>query len=209
MLKVFKCCCFVFIVLQFLGCNSSIKNEAAFLEWLNQPENGYVKKNHTNGFSMTMKYLPAEYLAYAEFKNEDLDPSKDRATLVEEFEDSRTFILSIEHEVSGIDISNYGIQNISEFKRRISELNFNIKDYIFLKNENGKKSKPVLTTFENSYELGGKKTFYIVFAKEQEKDIDAKKIDIVFEDPFFDTGINHFMFQTEQIDHSPILQFIN
>lgn len=207
MLKVFKCYFAVLSVLILTGCTNSLKTESALLEWLNEPENGYVKRHHANGFSMTLKYLPAEYLAYKESKE---DPSLlEWNDLLGEFKDSRTFLLSIEHELAGVDVTNYGVRDMPAYKKRISQLNFNIKDYLFLKDGSGQKSKPALTTFENLYEIGGKKVFYIVFSKEQNDYTPPEHLDIVFEDPFLETGISHFVFKTDDIDNLPPLQFIN
>ncbi|WP_298487870.1 hypothetical protein [uncultured Maribacter sp.] len=203
---------FWFIFLSILlgtGCNSSFKNEGEFLYWLNQIENGYLKRNSANGFSLSLKYLPPEYLAYLEVKKGGLDSDEKYESLFNEFNKSRTFLFTIEHQIPGVDATNYNIQSVSEFKERVSKLNFQIKEYIFFKTENGKKFKPVLTTFENLYEIGGKKTFYIVFSKVKEIEDDSDKIDIVFEDPFFETGINHFVFDKKKIKCLPELLFIN
>ena len=190
-----------------LGCNSSFKSERAFLKWINNPESGFVKKTSANGFSLQMKYMPPEYLAIIEMSKEEAEMEIN--ILTKQFEDSRTFLLTVEHDISGIDVTNYGVNNMPEFKERMNELNFQIKDYLFLRTEEGKKIRPVLTTFENLYEIGGKKSFYVVFPKEQEIKMATENLDIVFEDPFFDTGINHFMFKTEKIDNLPPLQFLN
>lgn len=209
MLKAFRFFYTFCIILPFIECTPSLDSEGAFLEWLNKPENGYVKKTHTNGFFLTLKYLPPEYLAYTESKSEDLNGNGNGVALLDEFKGARTFLLSIEHDIAGSDISNYGVRNLMEYKKRINELNFNIKDYIFMKNGDGTKHKPVLTTFENVYEIGGKKSFYLVFANRQKGKSVPEILDIVFQDPFFETGINHFVFKTQNIDNLPPLQFIN
>jgi hypothetical protein len=189
------------------SCSNTITTEAALLEWINNPENGFSKKATANGFLFSAKYLPSAYLAYAEFKKGD--STKDIETLSKEFENSMTLLFSIEHEQQGIDATNYNVENMVAYKERINQLNFDIKNHMFIKEKNGKKIKPVLTTFENSYEIGGKKTFYIVFPKNKEVKNSSETIDLVFDDTFLDTGISHFVFQKEKINQLPTLEFIN
>ena len=117
-------------------------------------------------------------------------------------------LLTIEHETKGTDATNYQVNNLPEFRQRISELNFEIKNHLFIKNKNGEKKFPVLATFENLYEVGGKKSFYIVFTRDSKNKDVSPTIDVVFQDPFFDTGISHFMFEQDKIDNLPELQFI-
>jgi hypothetical protein len=190
-----------------MGCSSSFKSEGDFLKWMNEPENGYVKRTSANGFSISLKYLPPEYLGFIEMKKGDV--KVDVQSLIKEFDGSRTFLLTLEHEVSGVDVTNYNINNVPEFKERMNELNFQIKDYLSLKTKEGQTIRPVLTTFENLYEIGDKKSFYVVFTKEDEVQDKPEELDIVFHDPFFDTGINHFVFKTKDIDNVPDLKFIN
>ena len=48
------------------GCTRTMGTETAFLKWLDDPDNGCVKAISANGFTMSLKYLPPEYLAYME-----------------------------------------------------------------------------------------------------------------------------------------------
>lgn len=188
------------------GCTNSLATEEEFLKWLNEPKNGLVKKTSANGFVLTLKYLPPEYLLYTERKKETGTHSQ---IPPEEFNESMTFILSIQHQSHGIDATNYGIQSMAEYKNRIAQLNFDMKKYLFVKDENGKKTSPVLIAFENAYEIGGKKSFYVVFSKKAGGENETGTMDIVFEDPFLDTGINHFVFKKSALTQIPKLEFTN
>jgi hypothetical protein len=190
------------------SCTTSIRTETAFLKWLDNPKNGLVKKASANGFSFSLKYLPSEYLAYTEMtKGND---GKNREEFLNDFEGSISMLFSIEHDIQGIDATNYDVQNMVGYKQRINELNFGLKEHLFIKGTDGKKIRPVLTTFENSYEIGGKKTFYVVFPKIPSIQQKTESVDIVFDDPFLDTGISHFVFKKQNIEQQiPTLEFIN
>ncbi|SNZ01681.1 hypothetical protein [Flagellimonas pacifica] len=189
------------------SCTRSIGSETAFLKWLDNPKNGLVKKASANGFSFSLKFLPSEYLAYTELKKGN--DEKGWNELLHDFESSMSVLFSIEHDMHGIDATNYDIQNMAAYKERINELNFGLKQHLFIKGSEGKKIRPVLTTFENNYEIGGKKTFYVVFPKTDEEQWKTESLDIVFDDPFLDTGISHFAFKKQHIDQIPTLEFIN
>ncbi|UII80108.1 hypothetical protein [Flagellimonas sp. CMM7] len=189
------------------GCNTSVTSEAAFLQWLDNPSNGLIKKASANGFSLSLKYLPSEYLAYIEMKKGN--DGRSQQDFLDDFKDSMSLLFSIEHNAHGIDATNYDVQNMVGYKQRINDLNFELKRHLFVKGQDGEKISPVLTTFENNYEVGGKKTFYIVFTNTNVDEEENKSIDIVFEDPFLDTGISHFVFKKKNIEEIPTLEFIN
>src|SRR5690606_6423925 len=163
------------------------------------------KETSANRFLLTMKYLPPEYLAFNEISKSD-DDNKLFNDYLEEFKNSRTFLLIISPEDTGVDVSKYGIFNMDEYKQRINDLNFNIKERIYIQTDNGEKYHPNLTTMENLYEVSNKKRIYLVFA-ENEAISNSKTLDVVFIDDFLDTGINHFLFKKDKIDNIPQIKF--
>ncbi len=185
------------------GCTNGLSSETELLKWLSEPRNGLVKTTSANGFVLTLKYLPPEYLVYMEQKKGGIEIQS------KEFDDSMTFIFSIEHQSKYVDASNYRIHNLSQYKSRIAQLNFDIKKYLFIKEGNGDITPPVLSVFENAYEIGDKKSFYLVFPKNIEKKEEMGMVDIVFVDPFLDTGINHFIFNKNAFKQIPKLEFTN
>lgn len=201
----------VFLIL-FISCQRGFKDEESFLKWLSNRDNGFVKKASGNGFSLTMKYLPPQYLALLEAKkvdgvktvNDDLYHGK-----LKQFKDARTFLLTFEHDEKGVDITKYGVTDMIEFKKRMNTLNFGMKEFVHLRGGDGIKHSPVLASFENIYEINNKKTFYIVFSKDLIKDKDLKDLDVTYVDEIFETGISHFVFDKEKIDKLPKLNFIH
>ncbi len=196
------------VILLFVKCSDNdVDSQSDLIHWIADEENGMVKKTEANNFILTMKYLPPELLALNEAGNKDsLDLYK---KYLKEFKGSRTFILTMKNQNASVDITNYGVTDITEYKSRISYLNFDIKDHVYIKTESGRKIKPVLSTMENIYEIGDTKSIYFVFADENEEVLKSNTLDIVFEDNIIDTGISHFLFAKKFLDNTPTLNFLN
>ncbi len=206
MLKGLKISALVFLV-SMMGCSSSVDNEKEFLKWLGDQDNGFVKKAKANGFLLSMKYLPAEYLALNEMEKDGKSDMKYFKDYVNKFKDSKTFLLMISNEENSVNAGNYDVTNLREYDQRIKDLSFNIKELLVLKTSSGKKYQPVLTTMENLYEISNKKSIYIVFTDDQKEILNSERLDIVFQDTFLDTGINHFVFESKKINNLPSLNF--
>lgn len=191
------------------ACGKSFKTEADFHKWLHDQENGLVKERSANGFSLKVKYLPGEYLAYLEAGRQ----KEKTAHYLKDFQNSRTFLFSIDYlskEDPNANILHYDVSNMPEYDQRVRELNFNMKDYIYIKTSDGKIHRPVLATMENIYHLSSKKDIYLVFADEttQGSLTNSEELDLVFEDGIFDTGINHFVFSKKHLNNLPEFAFI-
>lgn len=206
MLKGLKNSICIFLLIA-MSCSSSINNEKELLKWLGDSDHGFVKKTKANGFLLSMKYLPAEYLALNEMKKDNKTDMNDFQGYVDKFKNSKTFLLTISHDEETVNISNYNVANLSEYGQRVRDLSFNIKEVLVLKTSLGKKYNPVLTTMENAYEIANKKSIYMVFSDDQKEILNSEQLDIVFQDTFLDTGISHFVFESKKINNLPNLNF--
>lgn len=203
------------LLLLMLSCTkTSFKSERDFYRWANDSENGLIKKRSANGFELTVKYLPPEYLAYIEAgkqKRAAVD-----STLINDFKDSKTFLLTIDfsdekqRKLYADNVMHYGVSDMADYKERVHKLNFNMKEQIYIKTTDGKKLHPVLATMENIYHISSKKSLYLVFTdKDEQVDLNqSQTLDLVFEDDVFDTGINHFVFDGKEINVLPKFEFI-
>jgi len=196
------------VLFLFISCGTSIKSEKELLKWINNPKNGLVKRSTVNNFTLTMKYMPPAYLAFNEMVKDGHDKPEKFKEYLEIFKRSRTFLMSIENK-TGSDASTYDVYTMGDYKQRIEQLNFNMKKAFVLKTSSKKEFSPVLTTLENLYEIGNKKLIYMVFSDAENEILESETIDIRFEDTFLDTGISHFLFQTENLDKLPKLTFVN
>ncbi|MES2730610.1 MAG: hypothetical protein V4714_02640 [Bacteroidota bacterium] len=190
-----------------LACKPEIRTEAELYQWINDPENGFVQTRKVNDLSITVKYLPAAFLAYKEGRNMPRATQKERDSLLNYYSHSRTFLMTIKPEVaSGAsgDVIYQGIGNYQEYQQRVMQLNFHLGEYLSL--HAGKQLfVPSLSTMENTYGVTELRNFYLVFS-----DTDAhtsllteNELDFTFQDEIFNTGISHFVFQKKKIEALP------
>ena len=201
--------------LTFFGCKSKLSSEKEFYKYWSDSSNGLFHKKSVNGFELTMKYMPHEYLMFNEIQNKPIG-EKEYEELKKKYANTLSFLMTIAPEsstnFSSTDqVEKYNIGSLEEFKDRMLELNFGMKEYIHLKTSAGEKYHPILATMENVYTLDNKKNIVIVFGdiKEGKSILENEKLDVVFEDKMFDTGINHFVFEKENLLNIPELTFIN
>ena len=202
----------LFILALFMGgCSSDFKTEREFYQWWNDEANGLVKEKEINDFRLIVKYMPPEYLAYNELKGKNYTKAE-YDDLYDKYKGYRTFLLSIlpADEQSTQNVLYYNLQSVEEYKQRIMQMNFNPGEFISLKTDCGV-YKPVLSTMENVYNIDTKRSLYLVFVDNEENQglISANELDFVFEDYIFDTGINHFSFNKNNLDNIPVFGFLN
>ncbi len=186
------------LLLTITSCANNDLGSKNLLRSINDPENGLVKTKSANHLVLTAKYLPANYLALKESK---ITSSEHYDSLFKYYSGFKTFLLTISPDSDESDLMFYKITNKAEYKERVHELNFNMSSFISLKTTNNEYF-PVLHSLENTYELSKKVSLYLVFAADVDHSdlLTASKLDLVFYDELFDTGISHFIFNKEQLD---------
>ena len=190
---------------------ASFKDVHELSKWMNNPKNGLVKTKSISGIKLTVRYLPAEYVAYQELKDNENTSDAAKDSVLALYKNNLTFLFSIgpdESYSSEIDIMRLGIGNYDEYSERALKLNFGMDEYVILK-MGERKYQPVLSTLENVYGLSKQRNIYFVFAPEEpEADFRKnEKLDFVFDDEIFNTGISHFIFLSENIKKIPSLSF--
>jgi len=116
-----------------------------------------------------------------------------------------TFNLTIRNTKTRDNLAYIGVYDVSEFIQRVHYLNFNFNENVYLK-MGSHKYFPVLYTFENVSEIEPILTFQFVFVPDSTDTnsfFSQKKIDFVFEDPIFITGMHHFEFERNSINTLP------
>jgi hypothetical protein len=202
----------VVVILMAAACKPRIRSEAEFYRWINDPENGLVQSKKANDLSITVKYLPAAFLAYKEWRNIPGAGNKQMDSLLNYYQRSRTFLMTIKPcatqpdaaaRTSG-DVIYKGIGNYQEYQQRVMQLNFNLGEFLEL--HAGKQVfKPTLSTMENTYGVTEQRNFYLVFSDADEKTtlLAETELDLTFQDEIFNTGISHFIFQKDKIEYLP------
>lgn len=181
-----------------------------YQEWLLENSQSITKEKHINQLTIKAGYLPADLLAYQEYQ-ESLANSSDAHlfdSLRSEYICGLSFKLSIISDDKGANLMYYGISTMEEYKQRVNVLNFNNEHFISL-TLGEQKYKPVLSLFEGYNELSSRLTFNIVFTPKEfdcgvfEEDID--ELTLTFDDPYWSTGVNHFLFRKTDLENIPKL----
>ena len=197
-------CLFLVLGLVLSNCRQGIKTEQDFYKWLNDENNGLVKTRKANGLVISLKYLPSDFIVWKETKGKGFNKAQ-IDSLANLNKGSLTFLLTVapEKEEQG-DVMYQGITNTQEYKQKAYGLNFRLGEFITIQ-QRQKDYHPLFVTLENTYSVTNSRTFYIVFS---EKDIPlSDSLQVVFNDEFFGTGINHFNFKRSDFNHVPVLSW--
>ncbi len=189
------------------GCEKRFDNLKSIYQWINDPGNGLVKTKNVEGIKLTVKYLPAEFLALKEAKEESVYNAKTYDSLFNLYKSSHTFLLSIasvENENSN-DPMYKDLEDFPEYKKRAKTMNFDMQSYLTLRTST-EEFKPTLAIMENTYSLKGQRNIYVVFTDQSPKDeMKEDAFDFVFNDEIFQTGQNHFIFEKSDITGMPAI----
>lgn len=191
-----------------IGCKSQFESESDLLKWVADENNGHVKSRAYDDIDFAVKVLPAEYVAYTELKYEDYEQNLLDSILLQQ-ENALVVLLQINIEKGTRDNAMFhGVQGMADYKKRIHQLNFQFSDFMSL-NFDDKSCKPKVWTFEDTYNVGNKRTVYVVFSEpELQKQLQStEEIDIKFNDEIFGTGISHFNFKADALESVPKINF--
>lgn len=196
------------VSLLFCGCKSPMTYEQ-YLVWLNDEGNGFSQTTKSRGLAVNCKYMPPVLLAY-----KDVISDKEKCISIDSithgYSKYLTFYVNISPQVQSVsnpnaDIIKDGVADYSEYKERFTELAFNLQEYFSVELEDGTIILPSGVNVENTYGLSPDLNIIITFPK---KELFAeKKIDILFRDEIFLTGLNHFVFETKSVENPPILKY--
>lgn len=194
------------ILITVFSCNN--KATVSFNElvkWINDKDNGLIKESSIQGLKITLKYLPAQYLALREVETNM--SGQDFDSLLSVYKWSHSFLMILgpdEDKGEQFDIMYLNTSGYDDYTQRVYDMNFNIKNYISLKTPQ-KKYSPVMTNLENVYGLNKSRNIYVVFTpqKENEDMLSAENLDFIFNDEIFNTGIHHFIFDKKDIENIP------
>ena len=200
------------ILMSLIGqsCERKLKDIGSFYKWINDPENGMVKSASAGGVKVTLKYLPPEYLVYQQIEEEGMKGSK-IDSLLNAQKYSKVFLMTIGPAETGSgDIMYKELDNYKQYKERVLQMNFDMASYLEI-HAGTSIYKPMLSTMENTYSTSESRNIYMVFIddKKQKGDlINAKELELVFQDELFQSGINHFVFNKKEMDHLPEMEFL-
>jgi hypothetical protein len=186
------------------ACQPGPKTEAAFYAWLHDPGNGLVQTRQIGDLQLSVKYLPAELLAYREGKGAGYSPQR-ADSLRGRYRQSHAFLLTFKPvgSVAGGDVMYRGVGSYGAYKQRVMDLNFNLDRYVSLR-DGEKEVKPLLHTLENTYGATEGRSLYLVF---ENAAAGGSTLDFVFSDEILGTGISHFRFRKSDLENVPSLAY--
>lgn len=196
------------ISILFLGlgsCTESISGKEEFEGYLLNPENGLIKSKDINNFIIETKYMPPQYLALIEMGKTSLRSPEIFDSLSKVYTGYLTFLITIStsQNIGDKDVMSYNVFSDDDFKNRFLELSLNLGSYVSLETGNTQ-IYPVLSNFENTQDIIGKRTMYVVFADSLLNSNNLpEEISIKYNDVFFDTGISYFTYNTDDLTDVP------
>jgi hypothetical protein len=201
---------FILIMLWLASCQDKIESMKSLYGFINDPDNGLIKTKTIEGIKLTVKYLPAEFLALRETRELETKNKGTYDSLLNVYKKSHTFMLSIASQEDTVsnDPMYEGLRDYNEYRERAISMNFNMSDYVSIRTTT-QEFAPVLSSMENTYSLRGQRNIYLVFTDESGSGelMRDNQIDFVFNDDIFQTGINHFVFQQENLQRLPAINF--
>ncbi|MEL7002134.1 MAG: hypothetical protein AAFN93_05270 [Bacteroidota bacterium] len=187
---------------------------AEYESWVIDNSENITRSKNVRGLSIEARYLPSQYMAY-----QDLERSSQPFDQMEfdkvlsEYQCSLNFQVMLEATSKEDNLLRYNIRSYEEYKRVINDLNFQIPSFIYL-TLGEVKYQPVLSHFEGYNEFSNKLVFHIAFNPEEyecgqfKSGFNADKLRLTFDDPHWDTGMNHFTFKREHLEHLPQISLL-
>jgi len=194
---------YIFLVTLF-SCQKPLTSEAELLQWIKNKDNGFTKEKNVGDFILTMTHLPSEYLAKKEFPEKNWKELED--SLKTKYKHLYCFILGIKPAKElDFNIMHWNVKNEVDYKIRNNNLNFSMHENLKL-TYGDKDIYAIYAILENTYKVENGKRWNVYFPIEDIASI-PEEITVKFEDIYFNTGINSFKFDIEQLNNFPEIQY--
>jgi len=187
---------------------------ADYEKWVVGEESGLLQRKQINNVEVIARYMPAELLAYREFK---AFPETSFDSLKASYHCGLSFQVILRADKQNETYSNLMYFNLAgeqDLSARTHYLNFSVPEFIELKSD-GNTYKPVLANFEGYSSLGNQLSFQVVFVfpeyecgvfKPVTSGNDGDELVLTFSDPIWNLGVNHFTFEKKSLQELPKLE---
>lgn len=179
-----------------------IHGPEAYEAFFRHPESGLLAVREHQDIRFAAQYLPPDWQNWKRYQQGGfLEPQENTHPVV--------FVLNIgaaEGARTG-DVMTYGVSNLEGYAQRMETMNFRLEDAIELR-VGEHKIRPKLVHMENTYGLTQDRNIHLVF---EDSSLDSPRemtgdLDLVFDDPVYGTGINHFRISREALNTLPRLE---
>jgi hypothetical protein len=182
-----------------------------YAKWISVAEHGFVKEKKVGAILMTVRFLPADYLAYREFVESSND-SVSFDSLYNSYRCGMTFhffLSAPKDDVTYANLKYFGEFSEQAMMDRNRALSFSSGVFFTIKHK-GIDYKPVINIFEAD-DLDNKLRFTLAF---QIPEFDCSSpgpqfedIDFLFEGGTWEVGVNHFLFSRSVFTDKPKMIF--
>jgi len=196
--------CFLLLVVGLSACNNSDLSPRAyqdFIIWMQQESNGLRKIRSRDRLTMSAQYLPAQYLAHKQVRS---NATENIDSLLVAYQKSTQILFSLEPtqlpNVTGL--IEHEVYSREEYAARINMLSFQMGQFFTL-TVNEQVYAPVGAHFDGVNNQAKALKFTLVFNVAAATLATEEKVDLRFDDPIWGMGINHFVFQPNQLKNIP------
>ncbi len=170
-----------------------------FAEFIADKENELTKNKEISDINFQLSYMPKEYLAYLELKNEDYNKEQfDEA--VTHYKNMSYFNLRL-HLVKGQgELLKYNLVSPQQYEARIKYMSFEMQKDVFLVQGNDT-LYPGLFHFERIFEVAPYATVMLAFDNEKFKP--EQEFTVVYNDKLFNKGYIKYNYKNNQLIDLP------
>jgi|GEM_PF-5283215 len=198
----------ILLFIGLIGCHSPSLKEEQYVAYLNDASNGLTQyKIHKNNLKISIQYRPGAYLAYGDLIKSDLLHTKaNYDSLKRGYDQNTTFYIQIESLNPKLDLRSLlhpDVENTLKISEALTLLDEQLYTQLRLQLEN-KQLFPSLCIRESLPGLNQKIGFIAVFpiALHSLKS-SAKMCSLSFNDTFFGTGTDDFVYNLSDIQDAP------
>lgn len=191
------------------GCQSrQVDSLAAYTSYLNQADNGLLQSIQKGGVKLSVKYLPAPYLAFREMSQAGIVSQVRLDSLQVGYNATYTFQLDLE-ATNGADLQALLHQRSSspaQISQNLYRVHHQMDELVSLQLADTL-LRPVLFNLENAPGMNQKMSFTFVFVRPTPAIPQALRF--VLEDPIFLTGHSELVFEAHSLNELPNIHLKN
>lgn len=182
------------VLIVVFSCKKPSLNRNEFIQFMSNPENGFIQTVKTNGINFKLQLIPSVLSSLKAQANNNNE--KDN-----EYYDY--FLMTISVDDFKEDVLKYNLESYNQFDYRVRYCASNLNNDLFIINDKDTLKCPI-HHYERSYGLSSDAKILFGFP-----DLNLKSesdVKVIFFDKIFDTGKKIFVFKYDKISRIPDLK---
>ncbi|HPI85880.1 MAG TPA: hypothetical protein PLR01_05870 [Bacteroidales bacterium] len=181
---------------------AKVKNVKDYVQWIQDPDNGFKKEKTINNLTFSAQFKPYEYIVCLEEKKDILPDSLVRRK-VGELKDMQYYDLKISLKEFAGELLKYQLTSSQQYTERVNYFAFGMQHDIHLV-EGTDTLACELYHFERTFDAAPTSTILLGFHISNQKTAENKTL--LFYDRTFNTGLIKFTFRTQELKNLPKLK---